>query len=106
MAPAEAEAVALQHVVALTLSGVEPIFEGVVGKQNLLVFDPDRPGGGQVEVEGGEAGIEGNGIGTLGAGEGPPVEGRGSAVGALNAQETWQALVEGLDGGDGHTSLR
>lgn len=69
------------------------------------MFDPDRPGGGQVEVEGGEAGIDGYGIGAVGAGEGPPVEGRGSAVGALNAQETWEALVEGLDGGDGHASL-
>ena len=70
------------------------------------MFDPDRPGGGQVEVEGGEAGIDGNGIGALGAGEGPPVEVRGSTVGTLNAQETWEALVEGLDGGDGHATLR
>ena len=69
------------------------------------MFDPDRPGGGQVEVEGGEAGIDGYGIGALGAGEGPPVEGCGGGVGALNAQETWEALVEGLDGGDGHASL-
>ena len=49
------------------------------------MFDPDRPGGGQVEVEGGEAGIDGNGIGALGAGEGPPVEVRGSTMGTLNA---------------------
>jgi len=85
MSPTEAEAVALQHVVTLTLGRVEPIVEGVVGQQDLFVFDPDRPGGGQVEVEGGEAGIDGNGIGALGAGEGPPVEGCGGGVGALNA---------------------
>ncbi len=85
MTPAEAEAVALEHVVALTLGGVKHIVEGVVGQQNLLVFDPDSASGGQVEVEGGEAGIDSNGIGALGAGEGPPMEGCGSTVGALNA---------------------
>lgn len=105
MVPTEAEAVALQHVVALTVGRVEPIVEGVVGQQDLLMFDPDCAGGGQVKVEGGEAGIDGNGIGALGAGEGPPVEVRGGAVGTLNAQETWEALVEGLNGGDGHASL-
>ncbi|MCH1401708.1 MAG: hypothetical protein L7U78_04205 [Schleiferiaceae bacterium] len=70
------------------------------------MFDPDSASGGQVEEEGGEAGIDGNGIGALGAGEGPPVKGCGSAVGTLNVQETWEAFIEGLDGGDGYTSLR
>jgi len=66
MAPTEAEAVALKHVVSLTLGRVEHIVEGVVGQQDLLVFDPDSASGGQVEEEGVEAGIDGNGIGALG----------------------------------------
>ena len=85
MAPTEAEAVTLEHLVALTLDRVEEIVEGVVGQQDLLVFDPDSTSSGQVEEEGGEAGIDGNGIGALGAREGPPVEVCGSAVVALNA---------------------